>query len=103
MKGKALSTVLVLIVSASMFLMGLSIGYYHGYHNNDTKNYEAACLQADFIRWIIDDFNGQTECANIGAEIEESYYEWFQELPNGNFKTKYIKDARQFEDYYWCY
>lgn len=92
------------IIAAVMLLCVVSaVSYWCGYTNNDTKNYEAACLQADFIRWIIDDFDGQTECANIGAEIEESYYEWFQELPSGNFKTKYIKDARQFEDYYWCY
>lgn len=66
------------------------------------KHYEAACLQADFIRFIIDDFNGQQECANIGAEIEESYYEWFQEL-DSNFNTDYIKDVRQFGQYSWCY
>ena len=92
------------IIAAVMLLCVVStVSYWCGYTNKDTKNYEAACLQADFIRWIIDDFKGQTECADIGGEIEESYYEWFQELPNGNFKTKYITDARQFEDYYWCY
>ena len=66
------------------------------------KHYETACLQADFIRFIIDDFDGQQKCANIGSEIEESYYEWFQEL-NSNFNTDYIKDVRQFEQYSWCY
>lgn len=98
-KNNLILAILIAIASVGMFVTG----YIVGYHNNDTKNYEAACLQADFIRFIIDDFKGQTECADIGGEIEESYYEWFQELPNGNFKTKYITDLRQFEDYYWCY
>ena len=92
------------IIAAVVLLCVVSaVSYYAGYHNNDTKNYEAACLQADFIRYAIDHFNGETECWNIGAEIEDAYEEWFQELPNGNFKTKYITDPRQFEDYYWCY
>lgn len=93
------------LVLAILFAVGavFMFGYTVGYNQSDTKNYEAACLQADFIRYVIDHFNGETECANIGSEIEECYYEWFGELPNGNFKTKYITDVRQFEDYYWCY
>lgn len=94
----------VKIVAAVLLLCVVSVvSYWCGYTNNDTKNYEAACLQADFIRWTIDQWDGDTACWNIGAEIKEDYYEWFQELPNGNFKTKYITDLRQFEDYYWCY
>jgi len=72
-------------VAAAVLLCVVSaVSYYVGYHNSDTKNYEAACLQADFIRFIIDDFNGETEMANIGAEIENSYEEFFQDLDNSN-------------------
>ena len=70
---------------------------------DSSKDYEAACLQADFIRYTIDFFDGETECANIGSEIEECYYEWFQELDNGAFNTKHIKNIKDFNDYYWCY
>ena len=81
-----------------------AVSYHIGYHNNDIKNYEAACLQADFIRFIIDDFDGETEMANIGAEIENSYEEFFQDLDNHNiWKTEHIKSMKDFDDYYWCY
>jgi hypothetical protein len=90
------AVVLLCVVSA--------VSYCIGYHNNDTKNYEAACLQADFIRFIIDDFNGETEMANIGAEIENSYEEFFQDLDNSNiWKTSKITSIKDFEEYYWCY
>ena len=90
------AVVLLCVVSA--------VSYYVGYHNNDTKNYEAACLQADFIRFIIDDFDGETEMANIGAEIENSYEEFFQDLDNQNiWKTSKITSIKDFEEYYWCY
>ena len=67
------------------------------------KDYEAACLQADFIRYIIDHFDGETSCANIGAEIEESYYEFFDGLDLGQFNTNGIKSIKDFESYGWCY
>lgn len=90
------AVVLLCVVSA--------VSYYVGYHNSDTKNYEAACLQADFIRFIIDDFDGETEMANIGAEIENSYEEFFQDLDNQNiWKTSKITSIKDFEEYYWCY
>lgn len=90
------AVVLLCVVSA--------VSYYAGYRNNDTKNYEAACLQADFIRFIIDDFDGETEMANIGAEIENSYEEFFQDLDNQNiWKTSKITSIKDFEEYYWCY
>ena len=96
-KIKILAAVVLLCVVSA-------VSYYVGYHNNDTKNYEAACLQADFIRYIIDDFDGETEMANIGAEIENSYEEFFQDLDNQNiWKTTEIKSIKDFESYYWCY
>ena len=62
------------------------------------KHYEAACLQADFIRSLMDwDFN-QTG-PSIGTEIEESWYEWYQDLPLGNYKTQFIKDIKDFNQY----
>lgn len=93
------------IIAAVVLLCVVSaVSYYVGYHNNDTKNYEAACLQADFIRFIIDDFDGETEMANIGAEIENSYEEFFQDLDNSNiWKTSKITSIKDFESYYWCY
>ena len=96
MKQKSL--IIAVIVLLMMNVVTL-IGYFH----KGTKDYEAACLQADFIRYLIDHFDGETECANIGSEIEECYYEWFQELDNGNFNTKYVTDIKDFEGYSWCY
>ena len=81
-----------------------AVSYNIGYHNSDTKNYEAACLQADFIRFIIDEFDGETEMANIGMEIENTYEEYFQDLDNPNiWKTSKVTSIRDFEEYYWCY
>ena len=91
-------------LAAVAILCGISaVSYWCGYHQNEGGDYEAACLQADFIRYLIDHFDGETECANIGMEIEECYYEWFQELDNNGFKTKHITHIKDFEDYYWCY
>lgn len=93
---------LKIIAAVVLLLATNAVSYYVGFNNNDTKNYEAACLQADFIRSLMDwDFN-QTG-PSIGAEIEESYYEWFQDLELGNYKTKKLKDIRQLEEYHWCY
>ena len=95
---------LKVIAAVAVLLVSCAVSYYVGYHTNDTKNYEAACLQADFIRYIIDDFDGETEMANIGAEIENSYEEFFQDLDNQNiWKTTKIKSIKDFESYYWCY
>lgn len=81
------------------------VSYNLGYQKNQEeriKHYEAACLQADFIRSLMDwDFNETGP--SIGSEIEESWYEWYQDLPLGNYKTQYIKDIRDFEEYYWAY
>lgn len=87
---------LLCVVSAVSFKVGRNYEYtYFG-----KKDYEAACLQADFIRYLIDHFNGETECANIGSEIEECYYEYFQDIEQ--YKTS-IKDVKEFDNYYWSY
>ena len=57
---------LLCVVSAVSFCVGRNYEYQHF----GKKDYEAACLQADFIRYLIDHFNGETECANIGSEID---------------------------------
>lgn len=96
---------IIKVIAAVVLLCVVSaVSYYAGYHNSDTKNYEAACLQADFIRFIINEFDGETEMANIGAEIENSYEEFFQDLDNSNiWKTSKITSIKDFEEYYWCY
>ena len=97
---KAFIAIIILVIACL-------IGYYAGRHIEYTshlKDYEAACLQADFIRYIIDGFDGETSMANIGMEIENSYEEYFQELDNPHiFKTKYITSIRDLDNYYWCY
>lgn len=78
-----------------------AVSYHIRYHNSDIKNYEATCLQADFIRFIIDEFDGETEMANIGMEIENSYEEFFQDLDNPNiWKTSKIHSIKDFKEYY---
>lgn len=95
------------IAAVALLCAGCAVSYYAGRHveyQQHVKDYEAACLQADFIRYIIDDFDGETSMANIGMEIENSYEEYFQELNNPNiWKTKGITSIRDFNDYYWCY
>jgi hypothetical protein len=74
--------------------------YFKNIKKECQKHYEVACLEADFIRYLIDHFDGETECANIGMEIEECYYEYFTDIEN--FKT-HIKSPKEFDNYYWCY
>lgn len=91
-----------IIVIVFLAIFSFTIGYNAGYNNNDTKNYEAACLQADFIRHLMDwDFNSTGP--SIGTEIENSWYEWYQDLPYGVYNTKYIKDIKDFDQYCWSY
>lgn len=70
--------------------------YLTGYHNNDSKNYEAACLQADFIHSLMDD-------EDWGSETEELYYEWFQDLDMGIYKTNHLHSIKELNAYSWCY
>lgn len=96
-----------LLAAVVLLLATNAVSYWAGSYRQSQqskKDYEAACLQADFIRYIIDEFDGDTEMANIGMEIENSYEEFFQELDNHNiWKTEHIKSIRDFKDYYWCY
>ncbi len=92
-----------LLLIASLICLAYWCGRLHE-QEQSIKDYEAACLQADFIRHIIDEFDGETEMFNIGAEIENSYEEYFQELDNPNiFKTKGITSIKDLDKYYWCY
>ena len=101
MKTKTLLAAVVLLLATN------AVSYWAGSYRMNMQNgkdYEAACLQADFIRFIIDDFDGETSMANIGMEIQNTYEEYFQELDNHNiWKTDYIKSIKDFDDYYWCY
>jgi hypothetical protein len=96
-----------LLAAVLLLLATNAVSYWAGTYRNDLqrgKDYEAACLQADFIRYIIDEFDGETEMANIGMEIENSYEEFFQDLDNHTiWKTQHIKSMKDFEEYYWCY
>ena len=78
-----------------------AVSYTLGYHNNDTKNYEAACLYADFVHSWMD--NEDSLLYNPDSEIEESFYEWFQDLKYGVYNTKYLKSIDEMREYSWCY
>ena len=95
------------LAAISLLIVGCMVSYNAGRateYKEHTKDYEAACLQADFIRYIIDEFDGETSMANIGMEIENSYEEFFQDLDNHNiWKTNHIKSIKDLDNYYWCY
>ena len=96
-----------LLAAVLLLLATNTVSYWAGTNNKNLQNgkdYEAACLQADFIRYLIDHFDGETEMANIGMEIENSYEEFFQDLDNHNiWKTDHIKSIKDLDTYYWCY
>ena len=96
-----------LLAAVLLLLATNTVSYWAGVNNKNLQNgkdYEAACLQADFIRYLIDHFDGETEMANIGMEIENSYEEFFQDLDNHNiWKTNHIKSIKDLDTYYWCY
>lgn len=107
-------TAILCMISAISFCMGRNYESY--YYNVDNlfevnqqlkdsceKHYEAACLMSDFIRYSIDHFTGETECFDIGVEIENSYEDFFGGLEIGDFKTSYIKHIKDFDNYSWCY
>lgn len=91
-----------LLITAT-FIVACVTSYSLGYKECSDKHYEAACLQADFIRYIIDHFDGETEMFNIGRKIENSYEEFFGDLDEGIFKTKHITNIKDFDQYSWCY
>ena len=91
-----------LLITAA-FIVACVTSYSLGYKECQEKHYEAACLQADFIRYIIDHFSGEQEMFDIGKEIENSYEEFFGDLDEGIFKTKHITNIKDFDQYSWCY
>lgn len=88
------------LIIAVIVLLVMNVGTLVGYFHRSSKDYEAACLQADFIRYLQDHFDGETECVNIGSEIEECYYEYFSDVEN--YGTS-IKSVKEFDNYGWCY
>ena len=88
------------LVIAVLVLLVINVVTLVGYFHRSSKDYEVACLQADFIRYLQDHFDGETECANIGSEIEECYYEYFSDVEN--YGTS-IKSVKEFDNYGWCY
>lgn len=88
-------------LTATVLLCGACVAsYLCGYYNNDTKNYEAACLEADFIHCLMD---YEPDSSINGSEVEELFYEWFQDLDIGIYNTKRLKDVKELEQYHWCY
>ena len=105
MKQKNLAVVIIVLLMLNAgILFGnrykVSKDYSKDYREYCQKDYEAACLQADFIRYLIDPFDGEMACSNIGSEIEECYYEYFTDIEG--YGTS-IKDVKELEQYYWCY
>jgi hypothetical protein len=91
------------VIAAVVLLLATNaVSYWLGYNAQDGKNYEAACLQADFIRNLMD-WDIHSTGPTIGHEIEESWYEWYQDLNYGVYNTKYIKDIKDFDEYHWSY
>ena len=62
--------------------------------NNNVKDFEAACLFADIIHSMMDS-------DIIGSEVEESYYEWTQDMDD-TMKFDALK-KKDLDNYSWCY
>jgi hypothetical protein len=87
----------VKVIAAVVLLLATNaVSYLAGYHNNDSKNYEVACLQADFIHRLMD---WDEECWNVGAEVEELWYECYQDLELGNYNTKHVHSIEDLNGY----
>lgn len=93
------------IAAITLLCAGCMVSYHVGRadeYKKHTKDYEAACLLSEFIKFQIDQWNGE-EIWNGGLELENSYEEYFQELDNQNiFNTKHIKSIKDL-DAYVCY
>lgn len=93
------------IAAIALFVAGCMVSYYVGRaveYQEHVKDYEAACLLSDFIRFTIDNWNGE-EIWNGGVELQNSYEEYFQELDNGGFRTEKVKDINDLNAYCWMY
>ena len=87
------------LLLALSLVLAFALGFCCAYTQRSAqsvKDYEAACLLMDCIRNMMDS-------EEIGSEVEESYYEWFQDLDMGIYNTRELNDIRDLEDYYWCY
>lgn len=91
MKNKLLLLLLVIVSNVITYVVTTG---------NNQKDFEAAYLQADFIHYLMD--NEDSILYNPGAEIEEAYYEWFQDLDYGVYNTKHLT-LNNLESYSWCY
>ena len=78
-------------VKISIAILFLIIAYGIGYSRSSGKDYEVACLQADFIHQMMDE----------NPESKEAFYERYQDLDVYN--TSYLKSIKEFEEYSWCY
>ena len=87
-----------LLAAVAVLIALCAVSYYLGRWSRQS-DYEAACLQADFIHSLMDQ---DGECWNMGAEVEESYEEWFQDLDYGVYNTKSLT-REELRNYYWCY
>lgn len=83
------------VLAAITLLCVISVVSYLAGKYQHQCDYEAACLQADFIHQLMDD-------EDYGSEVEELYYEWFQDLDMGVYNTKYLTLSK-LEYYSWCY
>ena len=49
------------LAAVTLLLATSAVSYWCGYHNNDTKNYQAACLFSDAIRLEYDTLDDDEE------------------------------------------
>jgi hypothetical protein len=87
-------------------LTGIFIGaILERYHNGKdliqeeaTRNYEAAALESDFLRWYFASLEPKDQIT-----FSEQWDRFFEGIEEGRFDTKYIKSKRFQNDYYWSY
>lgn len=109
---KRTTFVIMILVASIIALLGANIVWITRNNNlrkeiqevkaNSDMNHEAASLLMDFIRCTRDNWEEQ-DLSNAGAELEESFHEYFQDLSLGIYNTQYIKNIKDFENYSWCY
>lgn len=63
-----------------------------------TRNYEAAALESDFLRWYFDSLEPKDQ-----IEFSEKWDNFFEGIEEGRMNTKYIKSKRFQNDYFWFY
>ena len=75
------------------------------YHNRKdllqeeaTRNYEAAALEADFLRWYFNSLDPKDQIA-----FSEQWDRFFNGIEDGRMNTQFIKSKRFQNDYSWSY